>query len=282
MTPRDFFSLCKPKITIAVMLLFILSYLGASGFYLKEGFLLALLGVLTLSCGGCILNNYFDRDIDAKMTRTKSRPLPDGRVGAKTALISGLILALISLVISIKLGPLPFGLFLLGILSYVVVYTILAKRRSSLSVLTLVPAISSPIWLSWYIADGFVGPKGFMSGLTMAFWGLMHFWSLALVYPEDYIKADIPILPVKSGFKKGKNYVIISCLAFVSFAHILWLVGLYGLKYAIFITPPSLVILYFCVRLIQKPTKRQAYQIFKLSTMLLMLIIVAMVIDGIG
>ncbi|MCD6511041.1 MAG: UbiA family prenyltransferase, partial [Thaumarchaeota archaeon] len=144
---KEFVKLCKPKILVTFLFVFILSYLISCGCEPRlNELLMGTFGVLTSISGANILNNYYDRDLDARMIRTSRRPIPSGKIRPNVALAFGLFLTSVSLVISFYLGLISLVILLAGFTSYILIYTIMAKRRFALSVFATAPAVASPVW----------------------------------------------------------------------------------------------------------------------------------------
>ncbi len=275
------FKLCKPRISLALLTVFFLSYLiGSKGGNIFTGpFLTGLLGVVFSIGGANTLNNYFDRDIDSIMIRTRHRPLPKKEIRSEVALAFGLLLSLISALISLYLGLLPLILLSTGFLSYVFVYTIMSKRKTSLSIFFVAPAVASPAWFGWWAATGSINMKGFLTGLLIAFWGPLHFWSLALSYSKDYRRAKVPVLPVIVSFKVAVWHVVASSLMLIFFTYIPFISGFYGYLYLMLVSTINFCLLTVTLHLLARPNTRRSWVLYKFSSPYILGVLIAMALD---
>lgn len=195
--PRDLFALTKPRITLMVLVTAAAGYfLGAAGRPDAGAMLTALFGIGLVAAGTSGLNQVWEREIDARMERTRRRPIPAGRVTASVGwLFTGLlaVVGIVFLVLFVNL--LTAGLAALSVVSYVFVYTPL-KRVSSLS--TLVGAIPGalPIMGGWTAARADLGPGAWALFGILFFWQLPHFLALAWLFRTDYQRGGLKMLGV--------------------------------------------------------------------------------------
>ncbi len=213
---RDYFALAKPGITLLIVLV------AVGGFFLANPHPIpwVALGVLVVSgaaasAGSAMLNHYLDRDVDAQMKRTRARPLPAARIGSSASVaVVGLLLlgggiAAASIFLNLLTG---FSIFLGG-LTYVVVYTIWLKRRSSWNIVIGGFAGSAPALAGAAAAVGAWTPGVLAFALLVFLWTPPHFWSLALLLKDDYDRAGLPMLPdMKDAAHSGKIVVVSAAL----------------------------------------------------------------------
>lgn len=208
---RDYLVLTKPGIVLLVLITTLTGmYFAQRGFPDPWLVFWTLLGTGLASAGSAVLNHFFDKDIDALMNRTKSRPLPSGSINPRNAFIFGLVLVLLSIVIlSLKVNLLTTFFVFLASFFYVVVYTLALKRKSPLA--TEIGGISGslPPVIGYAAVRGEVGFEALILFLIMFMWQPPHFWVLAIKYAEDYKRAGIPTLPVAKGIKHAKVKTLI-------------------------------------------------------------------------
>lgn len=175
---------------------------------------LTLFGSALVIAGGCIINNWYDVDIDVKMNRTINRPTVTGIFSLRTVLISGIVTTIIGLVL-LALTTIEAAIFgFIGWFVYIVLYTMWSKRKTTLN--TIVGSISGamPPLIGWAA----VYPEFHIVPLTifliMLIWQMPHFLALAMKKVEDYKTANIPMLPVVHGFEMTKRQIVIytACL----------------------------------------------------------------------
>ncbi len=152
----------------------------------------------TLSAGAAnTLNMYLDRDIDAVMHRTSNRPLVTGEVSPRGALVFGLALAVLSTTwLAVLVNPLSGVLALGAVLFYVLVYTMLLKRRTSQNIVWGGAAGCMPVLIGWSAVTGTVGWAAVTLFLVIFFWTPPHYWPLSMRFRDDYANAGVPMLPV--------------------------------------------------------------------------------------
>ncbi|MFN7064819.1 MAG: heme o synthase [Aquificaceae bacterium] len=208
---KDYIVLTKPGIVLLVLITTLTGmYLAQRGFPDPWLVFWTLFGTGLASAGCAVLNQFFDKDIDALMDRTKDRPLPSGSVEPKKALVFGLSLFIFSILILIsKVNLLAVLFVLMAAFFYVVVYTLALKRKSPLS--TEIGGISGalPPVIGYAAVKGEVGFEALILFLIMFMWQPPHFWVLAIKYAEDYKRAGIPTLPVSKGIAHTKIKTLI-------------------------------------------------------------------------
>ncbi len=201
---RAYLALCKPRI-VELLLITAVPVL-----FLADRGLPSLLDAAVVVAGGALaagsanaLNCYIDRDIDQVMRRTRGRPLARHTVSPRSALVFGLVLGVVSVVLfATAANLLAAGLTLGAIVYYVVVYTMLLKRRTSQSTLWGGICGAAPVLIAWATAEGSLSWPAFLLFLVVFFWQPAHFWALAVKYREDYRSVDIPMLPVVAPLRR--------------------------------------------------------------------------------
>ncbi|MFC4025435.1 heme o synthase [Oceanobacillus longus] len=177
-------------------------------------FLLTIIGSAMVIAGGCILNNWYDVDIDPKMARTKNRPTVTGFFSLKMVLVFGLATTIVGIIL-LMFTTLQAALFaFLGWFVYVVLYTIWSKRRYTLN--TVIGSFSGamPPLIGWAAVSPTMHTVPIVMFLIMFVWQTPHFLALAMKKTEDYREAGIPMLPVVHGFDFTKRQIVvyIACL----------------------------------------------------------------------
>ena len=225
---RDLFELSKPGITALICVV------AVGGFVIADprSIDLVRLGLLVAtgacaSAGAAMLNHYLDRDIDGRMKRTRHRPLAEERI-VHRGLVLALGLSLLAFGIgaaSVLLNPLTGFSILLGGLTYVVVYTLLLKRRSSWNIVIGGFAGSAPALAGSAAAVGTWTPGALAFALLVFLWTPPHFWSLALLLKDDYARAGLPMLPKMDDVAFSGKVVVVSAALLVPAALLLGLTG---------------------------------------------------------
>ncbi|SIS38043.1 heme o synthase [Salimicrobium flavidum] len=191
-----------------------LYYTGASIVNEWMTLVLTLLGTALVIAGGCILNNWYDRDIDPIMDRTKKRPTVTGTISLKAILLGGVITSAAGVLV-LTLASWEAALWgVFGWFVYVVLYTMWSKRRYTLN--TVVGSFSGavPPLIGWAAIEPGLRMEAWILFLIMFLWQTPHFLALAMKKKDDYEKAGIPMLPVVKGFRMTKRQIVVyvACL----------------------------------------------------------------------
>lgn len=214
----DYLALSKPGITLMVALTAGAGFWVASGGGAVEAAALAhlLAGTLLSAAGAAALNMLLERDLDARMERTKDRPLPAGRLGATEALAFGTLLSAAGVTwLAAAVNPLTAALSALTIAVYLAAYTPLKTRTSLCTLVGAVPGAIPPV-MGWTAARGTLDPGAFILFLILFFWQLPHFLALAWMYREDYARGGFRMLTLEGpdGAAAGRQ-VVLQTLALV-------------------------------------------------------------------
>lgn len=237
-TLRDFIQLAKPGILISNSITVFGGYWvawGSSGktFDFKL-MIFAMLGALLVMASGCVLNNYLDRDLDTKMTRTRKRVLPTGMIDPKVVFWYGIALGVVGLsVLCLLVNPLSALLGVLGLLVYVFIYTAWLKRTSTLS--TTIGAISgsTPPVIGYCAVTGQMDMGAWILFGILFFWQPPHFWALGIRRKEEYRAAGFPLLPVVHGDEVTKMHMLRFLVMLVPVSLLLYAYGYVGEIYLI-------------------------------------------------
>lgn len=203
----DFLSLTKPRLSSLVI------FTSALGIFLAPGeinFLSAFIGIIATSGlvgGACAINCYMERDIDALMERTKTRPLPSGRISASTALSFGVFLIFTCLLaLYLLINPLTALLGLVAAFIYVFLYTPMKTKSSMALFAGAIPGAIPPL-MGWTTVTNTIGGLGLVLFGILFIWQLPHFLSIAIYHVSDYDKADIKTHPSSIGISKTVKWI---------------------------------------------------------------------------
>ena len=210
-TWRDYIGLTKPRVVLLLLFTTLVAMWLAGGGTLNWSLVCwtALGGYLSAGGAGAI-NSYFDRDLDQLMSRTSNRAVPAGRIAPQLALFFGLILAVLSFfVLWLGTNALAASLSVLGLLHYVVVYTLWLKRRTAHNIVIGGVAGAIPPLVGWAAVTGGLDSTAWvLAGIVLA-WTPPHFWALALLRRKEYERAGVPMLPVVRGEKVTRWAILV-------------------------------------------------------------------------
>jgi len=253
---------------------------GGVGSLSLGGWVLALVAITAGCAAADTLTCYIDRDIDALMDRTKGRPLPGKRIyPPEKALAWGSFLTALSLGLSFLLNSVAALWMFLGLFDNVVVYSLLAKRRTCTNILLGSISGGMPALFGWAAVQGNVTWTAVLISLLVITWTPNHIWNLAIRYREDYARAGVPMLPVVTNLKRAVNLIAISVPLMVAESLLLGIVGKFGAIYFVAASVGGLVSLAGHIYLVLRPTERNAWRMFKLSSLYLALIFAGMIVD---
>jgi protoheme IX farnesyltransferase len=232
--PADWIALAKPRITAMVVLTALVGFVAASPGPTDAALLAAALaGTGLVAAGASALNQVMERDTDRLMLRTRSRPLPAGRVRVGSARWLGAVLTAAGLVILAWLcGPLAAALALATWASYLFAYTPLKRRTPLATLVGAVPGALPPV-IGWAAASDRLEPGAFILFAILFLWQVPHFLAIAWLYRDDYARAGFPMLPVldREGGFTGRQAVVHS-LALLTVSLAPAAAGLAGATYA--------------------------------------------------
>ncbi|MBI1742558.1 protoheme IX farnesyltransferase [Candidatus Acetothermia bacterium] len=281
-TFSDYLSLTKPRITLLVLLTTLAAmYLAAHGLPDLWLVFFTLLGTGLASASAAVLNCYIDRDIDTRMTRTRNRPLPAGRLKPESALIFGILLQVLSfIVLVLSVNWLAALLALAANVSYVGVYTLWLKRTTPRCTEIGGIAGALPPVIGWAAVTNHIGVEALILFALMFLWQPPHFWALALFRTEEFRQANLPMLPVVRGPAVTKNYILLYAAAMLLISLLLYPLKIVGFGYLIGATVLGLGFVALAMLNMKASSgDRQAKQLFFYSMAYLSLLFIAMVLD---
>lgn len=234
------------------------------------------------SAGSSALNHYYDKDIDPKMTRTSTRPIPSGRMTASKVLLYGVVVSCVSVIYGyFALNAVSAFFIAVGIFSYVIIYTVWLKRRNTSNIVIGGIAGSAASWAGWAAATGSMDLLGFLVGFLVFVWTPSHFWCLAMKIRDEYAQAGVPMLPVVIGMQKTSKFILGNTLILVPYSLILSLIpdGM-GIVYTIIAIVSGGLMLVYHYKLTKNPTSDFAWKAYKVTAPYLTIIFVAVALDA--
>jgi len=254
----DYVELMKPRVMSLAVFTALVGLVVAPGAMHPVLAFTALICIAVGAGAAAALNMWYDADIDAVMTRTARRPVPQGRVSAGEARTFGLTLASGSvLVLGILVGWLAAGLLAFTIFFYVVVYTMWLKRLTAQNIVIGGAAGALPPVVGWTAATGGVALEPVILFLIIFLWTPPHFWALALFRSDDYARAGVPMLPVAAGVAETRRQILIYSLLLTPTAILPWLLGFAGPLYVLVMAAMGVVFLHLAWRIFRLTEKTE-------------------------
>jgi protoheme IX farnesyltransferase len=280
-TLRTYADLTKPRLLPLVLLSGVPVFGMAAAGPPAPGFaLLVLLGIALAAASANTLNAYLERDVDARMERTRERPLPAGRVAPRAALAFGLALAVTSTLLLYAVSGVPAaGLGVASIAFYVFVYTLWAKPRSAWNAVIGGAAGAAAPLIADAAVNGSVGPAGLALFALVFFWQPPHVWAINLYRKDDYAAAGIPTPPSAIGDERTRWGVLWSALGLVPVSLAPAALGLLGPVYLAVALGMNAWFVATIVRLVRERSGEAARRVFRVSLAYLFSLFVAMNVE---
>ena len=280
-TVAAYVNLMKPHVTVLLLGTTLAAMVVAAGTFPPVGLVVATLVGGALAAGSAnAINCYWDRDIDAVMSRTRSRTLPSHRVPETHALIFGITLGVASFALfAVFVNLLSAALAVAAILFYVLVYTMWLKRTTPQNIVIGGAAGAVPVLIGWAAVTGSVGLPAVWMFMVIFLWTPPHFWALSLVLKQDYARASVPMLPVVMGERETHKQIILYTLLLLAATLVLFATQAMGYLYLAAAVLLGSGLLVLAVLLARQKTLRSARTLFWFSNYYLALIFAAMVVD---
>lgn len=232
------------------------------------------------SMGSSAINQFYDKNIDNVMTRTSKRPIPSGRLKANNVLIYGISISILSVVLAwYTLNPMATFMIGLGIFFYVVIYTLILKRRNVWNIVIGGFAGSAAAMAGWATTTNNIDTLGFLIGWIVFMWTPPHFWCLAIKMKDEYTKAKVPMLPVVYGNQITSKYIFINSLILIPYSIALYFFGL-GILYLIVAVVSGTLMTLYHYKLMKNPTPEFAWKAYKVTAPYLVIIFIAIALDA--
>ena len=231
---RDWIALLKPRVMSLVVFTGLIGVLVAPG-HLHPVLAFTAVLCIAVAAGACgAINMWYDRDIDAIMRRTRSRPIPAGRIAPGGALGFGIVLAAGSVfVMGLAINLVAAAVLALSIGFYVFIYTMWLKRRTPQNIVIGGAAGAFPPVIGWAAVTGSVDLMPLILFAIVFIWTPPHFWSLALWANDDYRRAGVPMLPVVAGARETRKQIVLYSLLLIPLTLVPWYLGFSGSIYGI-------------------------------------------------
>lgn len=277
----SFFALCKPRVTGLIVFTAIIGmFLATPGMVPLRILLAGTIGIAMASGAAAAFNHLVEQKIDAKMARTRGRPLPTGQINSKQTFVFATIVALVGLsILYFFVNPLTMWLTFATFLGYAVVYTIFLKPATPLNIVIGGLSGAMPPALGWAAVTGAVSAEAWILVLIIFAWTPPHFWALALYRREEYAKSGLPMLPVTHGEMYTRLHILLYTIILVAVTLIPFAMRMSGMIYLVSVLMLDAVFMGYAIKLYKAYSDELAKSTFKYSILYLMLLFLALVID---
>ncbi len=279
---RNYFELTKPRVVMLIVFTAIVGmFVSVPGWPGLSALVFGTLGIGLASSSAAVFNHVLDARIDIQMMRTRGRPLPQGKLTQKSALIFASILCVISMIILWSLvNPLTAMLTFCSLIGYAVIYTVWLKRATPQNIVIGGAAGAAPPLLGWVAVTNEIHSGALLLFLIIFVWTPPHFWALAIARKDEYAKVDIPMLPVTHGDAYTRLNILLYTILLVLVTILPYLIGMSGLIYLLAAIVLDARFLMYAIRMFREPEEHELpMQTFKFSITYLGLLFGAILID---
>jgi protoheme IX farnesyltransferase len=273
--------LCKPRVVVLIVFTAIVGmFLAVPGWPPLVASLAGTLGIGLAASSAAAINHLLDRRIDAKMARTRNRPLATGRLTERNVLTFALTLGILAMaILVIWVNSLTAILTFLSLIGYAIVYTAWLKRATPQNIVIGGAAGAAPPVLGWTAVTGSLEPQALLLFLIIFIWTPPHFWALAIYRKEEYALVDIPMLPVTHGAAFTRLHILLYTILLVIVTTLPYLTGMNGLVYLSGVTVLNAGFMWYALRMMRSKDVLLPMHTFAYSITYLMVLFIFLLAD---
>lgn len=278
---RDYLGVCKLKVVALIVFTAMVGmFLATPGMVPWSALVFGTLGIGMAAASAAAINHVVDQHADARMTRTRNRPVASGHLTARNCLVFALALGGLAMWILVQfVNSLTAVLTFASLIGYAVVYTLYLKRATPQNIVIGGAAGAAPPVLGWTAVTGTVDPNALLLFLIIFVWTPPHFWALAIHRRDEYAKVDIPMLPVTHGVSFTRLQVLLYTILLVVVTVMPFATGMSGLLYLAGALGLGAVFLYHAWALMRDVSGNQAMKTFGYSIVYLMALFAFLLVD---
>lgn len=280
-TLRDYYELTKPRVVMLINFTAIVGmFLAVPGLPDLGLTVLSILGIGLAASSAAVVNQVIDARIDVQMTRTRNRPLPQGRVTAANAFaFAGILCAVSMSLLWFAVNPLTAVLTFASLIGYAVIYTVYLKRATPQNIVIGGAAGAAPPVLGWTAMTGELHSDALILFLIIFAWTPPHFWALAIARRDEYAKVGIPMLPVTHGIEYTKRFILLYTIILLLITIMPYLSGMSGLIYLGAAVLLGSRFLWYAIALKADSANKLPMRMFRYSITYLMFLFAALLVD---
>lgn len=277
----QYLELCKPRVvTLIVFTAVVGMFLAVPGWPPLVALLTGTLGIGLAASSAAAINHLLDHRIDAKMARTKRRPLASGKLTERNVLIFALSLGLLAMTVLISwVNLLTAALTFLSLIGYAIVYTVWLKRATPQNIVIGGAAGAAPPVLGWTAVTGSLDPQALLLFLIIFVWTPPHFWALAIYRKAEYALVDIPMLPVTHGTAFTRLQILLYTILLVIVTTLPYLTRMSGVVYLAGVSVLNLGFLWYAMRMMISKDILLPMHTFAFSITYLMVLFIFLLVD---
>jgi len=280
---KSYLGLCKLKVVALIVFTAMVGMFLATappGMVPLDVLLFGNLGIGMAASAAAAINHVLDAREDAKMARTSGRPLPQGEINGRNALLFAILLGALSmLMLTLLVNPLTAVLTFLSLVGYAVVYTMFLKRATPQNIVIGGAAGAAPPILGWTALTDTLDPHALLLFLIIFIWTPPHFWALAIHRRDEYAKVDIPMLPVTHGIPFTRLQILLYTLMLIAVSVLPFATRMSGVFYLAGALLLGVGFLYYAIQLMKGNDEKVAMKTFGYSIWYLMAIFALLLVD---
>lgn len=278
---HQYLALCKPRVVVLIVFTAVVGmFLAVPGWPPLIAFLAGTLGIGLAASSAAAINHLLDRRIDAKMKRTRHRPLASGQLTERNVLIFALSLGVLAMVILVAgTNTLTTILTFMSLIGYAIVYTAWLKRATPQNIVIGGAAGAAPPVLGWTAVTGSLEPQALLLFLIIFTWTPPHFWALAIYRKEEYALVDIPMLPVTHGATFTRLQILLYTILLVIVTTLPYLTGMSGLVYMAGVSVLNAGFMWYALRMMTSKDILLPMHTFAFSITYLMVLFIFLLAD---
>lgn len=279
---RDYYELTKPRVVMLIVFTAIVGmFLSVPDWPGLEPLIYGTLGIGMAASSAAVFNHVLDHRTDILMMRTRGRPLPQGKLTEKSALIFASALCVAAMIILwFLVNPLTAVLTFFSLIGYAVIYTVWLKRATPQNIVIGGAAGAAPPILGWTAVTNEVTSEPLLLFLIVFVWTPPHFWALAIARLEEYAKVEIPMLPVTHGVPYTRLNILLYSILLLLVTLMPYLIGMSGLIYLLAAIGLGVYFLYYAIRMYRDHEDEELpMRMFKYSISYLGFLFAALLID---
>ncbi|MGZ8252428.1 MAG: heme o synthase [Methylophilaceae bacterium] len=278
---QSFLALCKPRVTALIVFTAVIGmFLATPGMVPLTILLAGTLGIGMASGAAAAFNCLIEQKIDARMARTRGRPLPLGQVTSNETFIFASIMGSLGLgILYVFVNPLTMWLTLATFVGYAVIYTVFLKPATPLNIVIGGASGAMPPILGWAAVNNVVSPEALILFLIIFAWTPPHFWALALYRREEYAKVGMPMLPVTHGEMFTRQHILLYTIILFAVALMPYGHGMSGVIYLVASLILNIGFMAYAIALYRQYSDALAMRTFRYSIVYLMALFAALLVD---
>ena len=279
---RSYYHLCKPNVVFMMPITSLIgSLLATNGSNFNPLLILiSLIGIGLCAASAAAINQVVDQKVDANMSRTSERPIPQGEISSSKAISFAIVIGLIGYaILYIYVNVMTAYLTIASLIGYAIIYTVFLKRATPQNIVIGGLAGAAPPLLGWSSITGSIDPNALLLVLIIFAWTPPHFWALAIHRKDEYAKENIPMLPVTHGISFTKLQIILYTIIMLLVSLFPYFVMMSGAFYLVSALVLGLIFLWYAFSLYVDDSNSLAMPTFQYSIYYIFLIFLALLID---